>query len=52
MSTALQEKLDQMVREDLEDGRRMRVRDIPLTPVRGKLITANENADGDHSGDL
>lgn len=39
MSTALQEKLDQMVREDLEDGHRTRGRDLPLTSVRGKLFS-------------
>ena len=39
MSTKLQKKLDQIVREDLEEGRPMRVRDMPLTPARGKLLS-------------
>ena len=39
MSTKLQKKLDQIVREDLEVGRRMRVREMSLTPARGKLFS-------------
>jgi len=39
MGAKLQEELDNMVRADLEEGRPMRVRDMPLTPVRGKLLS-------------
>ncbi len=46
MSTALQEELDQIVRADLEDGRPMRVRDIPLTPAKGR---ARESLDIDRT---
>ena len=39
MGAKLQEELDNMVRADLEEGRPMRVRDMPLTPVRGRLLS-------------
>src|SRR5438132_4308031 len=34
----LREKLDQICREHIEESQRLRLRDVPLTPARGRLI--------------
>jgi pyrroloquinoline quinone (PQQ) biosynthesis protein C len=36
--SALQEKLDQICREHIEESRRLKLRDVELTPARGRLI--------------
>jgi len=38
MRSELQEKLDQICRERIEESRRSRMRDFPLTPARGRLV--------------
>jgi len=38
MRSELQERLDEICREHIEEGRRTRMRDLPLTPARGRLI--------------
>ena len=38
MRSELQEKLDQICRERIEESQRSRMRDFPLTPVRGRLV--------------
>jgi hypothetical protein len=38
MKSELQEMLDQICRERIEESRRARMRDFPLTPARGRLV--------------
>jgi pyrroloquinoline quinone (PQQ) biosynthesis protein C len=38
MKSELQEKLDQICREHIEESHRLKLRDVDLTPARGRLI--------------
>jgi pyrroloquinoline quinone (PQQ) biosynthesis protein C len=38
MKSELQEKLDQICREHIEESQRLKLRDVELTPARGRLI--------------